>query len=116
VPDDLLRGFEAFRIDPEWQWVLTVDGKIAAQLLAAPMHGVLMILRVTALPTAPASGLLHLLRHVCKECAESNLLGYTVFLSDNTLEGKLLRIAQRAGAYIVPASGAWVAGRFDTGY
>ena len=117
VPAELLTGFEAFRIDAEWQWVLVCDGKIKAQLLAANTHGVLMILRLTALADAPHGWALAMFRRVLFDCRGLGMIGYTTFLSDATkAERSLMKIASRQGAYFVPVTGAWVAGRLDNGY
>src|ERR1700757_5150597 len=117
VPAELLVGFEGFKIDAEWEWVLVADGKVVAQMLCAPMHGVLMIVRLTALPTAPHGWAVTLFRRVLKECHGLKMIGYTTFLSDAThAERRLMKIIARTGGYLVPVSGVWAAGRFDTRY
>lgn len=117
VPAELVQGFEVYRIDDEWQWVLVVDGKIMAQLLCVNAHGILLMLRITALKEAPEGWALILLRHVLKECKELNLLGYMTFLADDTkAQRRLMRIVQRAGGYLQPVTGVWAAGRFDIRY
>jgi hypothetical protein len=117
VPQELLVGFEGFAIDPEWQWVLVSEGKIVAQLLAANMHGVLLILRVSSLPTAPRGWALTLFRRVLRDCSALGLIGFTTFLADNRpAERRLMRIVSRMGGYLIPCSGVWAAGRLDTRY
>lgn len=117
VPEELIVGFETRRIDPEWQWVLVEDDKVKAQLLCCNAHGVLMMLRITALPDAPEGWALKLFRKVLSDCADQGMLGYMTFLSDATKpERRLLTIAARQGAYVVPVSGSWIAGRMENGY
>ena len=117
VPAELIAGFETFKIDPEWQWVLVSDGKIKAQMLCVNAHGVLMILRLTALPDAPRGWALALFRKVLKECQEQEMLGYMTFLEDGKkAERRLMTIISRAGGYLKPWSGVWAVGRFETGY
>src|SRR5262252_6636474 len=82
VPLSLIEGFEAFKIDPEWQWVVVADGAVKAQLLCAPAHGVLMMLRLTALPDAPDGWALAMFRHVLRDCRKLEMLGYMTFLED----------------------------------
>ena len=117
VPAELMGGFEAFRIDPEWQWVLVSDGKIKAQMLCADTHGVLTIMRLSALPDAPHGWGVKLFRGVFAECKKLGLLGYITFLADDQrAERRLMSIVARSGGYLKPTSGVWAAGRFYIGY
>jgi hypothetical protein len=117
VPADLMRGFEAYRIDSEWQWVLIVDGSVKAQMLCANAHGILLILRLIAFPDAPHGWLAAMLRHVMAEARQAGCIGFITFLSDrNPAEVKLMRIVQRMGGFVLPQSGAMVAGSTETKY
>jgi hypothetical protein len=117
VPMDLLVGFESFRIDPEWVWVLVVDGKIKAQMLCANTHGVLTIMRISSLPDAPNGWALTLCRRVFKDCREQGLIAFMAFLSDGKkAERRLMRITERLGGFLVPVTGAWAAGSLVTRY
>jgi hypothetical protein len=117
VPPELLVGFEAFKIDPEWQWIAVADGKVVAQMLCANAHGVLMILRLTSLPDAPHGWAVALFRHVLSDCRELGMLGYMTFLSDDRrAERRLMTIVSRAGGYLKSCTGAWAVGRLDVGY
>jgi len=117
VPPELMTGFESLPIDPEWQWVLTVDGRIRAQMLCASAHGMLLILRVKAMPDAPAAWLVCFMRRVLADARALGMIGYVSFLSDrNPQEVKLMRIVQRAGGLLLPQSGAMVAGSLEVGY
>jgi hypothetical protein len=117
VPAELLAGFEGFKIDPEWQWVVVVDGRVKAQMLCANAHGVLMILRLTALPDAPRGWALGFFRYILKECRELGLIGIMTSLSDDTkAQRRLMTIIQRNGGYLEPYSGVWAAMRPETRY
>lgn len=117
VPPELIVGFEAFKIDPEWQWVLAVDDKIVAQMLCADMHGMLCILRLTAFEDAPVSWLVRFLRGVLAEAHRREMIGYVTFLSDaNPQERKLMRIVQRSGGMLMAATGAWGFGSTEVKY
>lgn len=117
VPSELLVGFEAFKIDPEWQWALVADGKVVAQLLGANTHGVLTIMRISALPNAPHGWALTLCRRVFKDCSALGMIGYMTFLADNRrAERRLMTIVSRAGGYLVPCTGVWAAGRLGVRY
>lgn len=118
VPEELMAGFEALKIDAEWQWVMTVDGKVVAQMLCAPMHGLLAIMRLTAFPDAPAAWLVRFMREVLAEVRrEQGMIGYITFLSDmNSQERKLMKIVQHSGGMLLPSSGAWAFGSTEVRY
>lgn len=117
VPEELMHGFEIFRIDPEWQWVLVVDDKVVAQMLCVDLHGMLGIVRLTAVSGAPSFWLVRFLRGVLTEAKSLGLSGYLSFLSDqNPQERKLMRIVQRSGGILLPSSGVWACGGLEVGY
>lgn len=117
MPAELLWGLEAFTIDPHWQWVLVDGDQVKAQMLCVNAHGILMMLRLTALPDAPAAWAVRLFREVLREARSRGCIGFMTFLADsNPQELKLMRIAQRHGSYFIPQSGAWVAGSTDGKY
>ena len=117
VPEALMIGFESFKIDPEWQWILIVGGEVKAQLLGVNAHGVLIILRLAALPNTPHGWAVRMFREVMRECKKNGLIGFTSFLDDRQpAERKLMRIVQRLGGYLLPATGAWAAGSTEIRY
>lgn len=117
VPAELMIGFEAWKIDPEWQWVLEADGKIVAQLLTANMHGMLYLLRITALPSAPNGWTVALLRHMLREGKRLGLIGYMVLLQDDSKAcRRMMRIIHRAGGFLEPICGVLAVGRLEVGY
>lgn len=117
VPAELIQGFEAYKIDPEWQWVVVYEGHVVAQLLATNAHGLLHILRITSLPVAPRGWAVALFRRVLDDCLKLKMIGYLTFLGDATrAERRLMRIVSRQGGYLVPVSGVWAAGRLENHY
>lgn len=117
VPAELVLGFEALPIEAEFQWVLVVDGKIKAQMLCGAMHGLLFIVRLTALPDAPKSWAVTLFRKVLADAKAQGIIGYVSFLSDsNPQEVKLMRIVQKSGGMLLPVSGAWGFGSVEVKY
>lgn len=117
VPAELITGFESLVLDREWQWVLVHEGKVKAQMLCANAHGLLLIMRLTALPDAPPGWLVRFFREVMRDARANGCIGFTTFLSDqNPQEVKLMRIVQRLGGVMYPQTGAWVAGSTEIGY
>lgn len=112
-----MRGFEAWKIDLEWQWVAVHEGRIVAQLLAAPMHGMLYLMRLTALPEAPKTWAVKLFRQMLRDGREAGLIGYLVLLQDSTPEQRrMMRIVQRHAGYLEPVTGVLAAGRLESTY
>lgn len=117
VPAELMRGFTAWKIDREWQWVAIHEGRVVAQLLTAPMHGTLYLMRLSALPDAPKTWAVRLFRQMLREGRERGLLGYLVLLTDSTpAERRMMRIVQRHAGYLEPVSGVLAAGRLESTY
>jgi len=117
VPAELMAGFEALPIDPEWQWVLVAGGRIVAQMLGARMHGLLLVMRLTAFPDAPRGWAVKMFRAALAEARSQGIIGYVTFLSDaNPQERKLMKIVQHSGGMIIPASGAWACGSTEVRY
>lgn len=117
VPVELVAGFETLKIDTEWQWVVVCDGKVVAQMLCAPMHGIMAILRLTAFKDAPHNWTLRLFRQALTEARGEGMIGYATFLSDaNPQEVKLMKIIQRSGGMLLPQSGAWGFGSSEVHY
>lgn len=117
VPAELIQGFEAYKIDPDWQWILVVDGMVKAQMLCANAHGILMILRLTAQSDAPYGWAVKLFRQVMKDAKFAGCIGFMTFLADqNPAEVQLMRIVQRLDGYLLPQSGAWAAASVDIAY
>ena len=111
LPEEMNAGLEYYTIDREWQWVAEYEGHIVGQVLAAPMHGVLMLLRITATPDAPSFWAVVALRKVLREANRRGLTGYTCFLDDRQpQEVKLMRIVEQHGGGFIPACGVWAAG------
>ena len=117
VPPELMRGFEAWKIDPEWQWVAVSEGNVVAQLLTAPMHGMLYLMRLTALPGAPHGWAVRLFRQMLRDGRERGLIGYFVLLQDNSPgQRRMMRIVQRHAGYLEPVTGVLAAGRLEVTY
>jgi hypothetical protein len=88
-----------------------------AQMLCANTHGVLTIMQLSSLPTAPRGWALAMIRRVFAECHSLGIIGYMAFLTDTKKpERRLMTIVSRAGGYLIPTSGAWAVGRLETRY
>lgn len=117
LPQELMDGLEAYRIDPDWQWVVEHDGKIVAQILACYAHGITILLRMSATKDAPKSWAVVALRQLLRDCRERGCIGFMTMLEDDKKqEVKLMRIVQKLGGYIRPFYGAVVAGTTDLKY
>lgn len=117
IPAELMVGIEPFHIVESWQWVVEYEDKIVAQILTAPAHGLLILLRMMSVPDAPASWLVLALRRILADAKERGLFGYVVLLQDSRpREAKLMRIVQKNGGMLIPFSGALAFGSTETKY
>lgn len=117
IPEELMDGLEAYRIDPDWQWVVEYDGYIVAQVLGCYAHGIVILLRMSATKDAPKIWAVVALRQVLKDCRERGCIGFMTMLEDSKpLEVKLMRIVQKLNGYVKPFYGAIVAGSTELKY
>jgi hypothetical protein len=117
IPEELMAGLEYFQIVESWQWLVLHQDKIVAQILTAPMHGVLLLLRMMSLPEAPHGWLVLALRRIMADAKAKGLFGAVVLLDDRRpQEVKMMRIAQRSGGMLLPYCGALAVGSTDWKY
>ena len=118
LSDELMDvGMRMFAIDYYWQWVAEYNGEIVGQILAAPMHGVLVLLRITASSKAPKNWTVLALRRVLSDAHQRGLSAYVTLLEDRkTNENRLARIAVKAGAVLMPFSGSIAIGPTEIKY
>lgn len=91
-----------WEFDPEWAWIAVKDGEQVGFLLGAPCHGTALMIMLKAIHeeewiVGP------LLRTFFKDCMARGFKGYMVhFNHDSPKQYRLKRIAQKAGAIILP--------------
>lgn len=117
IPAELMVGIEPFHIVEDWQWVVEYEGKIVAQILTAPAHGLLIFLRMMSTRDAPPSWLVLALRTIMADARARGLFGFLTLLQDSKLkEVKLMRMTQRNGGMLLPFSGVLAFGSTETKY
>ena len=119
IPEALKEGenWPLLDIDPDWMWLsYDQEERIVGFLIAANCHGLVLIMRVKMLPSAPRTALLRLFRRFIRDIRRRGALGYFAPLnvSASPMEAGLARIAFRAGAKILPAQ-IYVAGSVEAG-
>lgn len=117
IPVELMVGLEAFQIIEDWQWVVLHEDRIVAQILTAPAHGLLLLLRMMSLPSAPEGWAVLALRRVLADAKARGLIAYLVLLEDaRPQEVKLMRIVQKAGGILRPVCGVMGVGSTEVRY
>lgn len=117
IPAELMTGLEAFHIVSDWHWVILHEDKIVAQVLTAPAHGLLLLLRMMSVPDAPASWLVLALRRILADARARGLFGYLILLQDSKpKEAKMMRLTQLGGGMLLPFSGALAFGSTEFKY
>jgi hypothetical protein len=102
-------GIEYLTLNPQWVWVLVHKGKSVAVLAGCDGHKMFILMRIIASKSVKPSGILLLLRQAFRDAEIRGCFAFTAFLvPDSTPEMRLLRIATKAGANILPIEGAWV--------
>jgi hypothetical protein len=102
IPPSLEAGFDILnQLDPDWVWVLDVDGTIKGILVASPCHGAAMIWRIVVAPGSSQAALLRLLRAFLRDCRKRGLRGYLTFISlSREPEKRLAAILEHSGGRI----------------
>lgn len=94
-------------MDKEWIWVgysYSTDEPIAI-LVAAPMQGVAMLLRLFVKDSASSHVLVGLFRKSLADICNRGYTRYAVFLGDdNKAKAKLLRLVNKAGGEVIPGT------------
>lgn len=117
IPAELMQGFEAFQIAENWQWLVFHEGKVIAQILTCPAHGLLIFLRMMSLPEAPPFWLVVALRRILADARERGLFGYVILLEDSRpKEVKMMRLAQKGGGMLQPFYGVLAFGSTEFKY
>jgi len=119
IPYDSLRDGESsfwpeqLPLDPSHTWVAIRDAQIIGVLIAGELQSMLLLIRISVVPSAPPLTSMLLLRRAFSDARRRGLLGYLTFLSDSAAaETKLMRIVQRSRGDLLPVSGAWEFGKF----
>jgi hypothetical protein len=99
IPPELEAAFDILgQLDPDWVWVLDIDGKIRGVLVASPAHGVAMIWRIVVSPGASSMALGKLLRAFLRDCRARGVRGYlTVVSLAGESQARLAQIIEHAG-------------------
>lgn len=106
-------GFEDLTLNPRWVWIVEHKGRPVVILITINAHGLLILLRIGAIPEAPLHWPLVLFPQVFAEAKARGCKGYYTFLDDRQpTEVKLMRIVLRTEGALLPAYGAWAVGSF----
>jgi len=102
-------------VNPSWLWLLCDDvGTVKMALLAAPVHGLVFIVRLWSAEDAPKFLLRRLLRSFASECLDRGFKAGMTFLSvDQPKEVKLAKLALRYGATGIGFTGFCYGGGLD---
>lgn len=104
IPENLVDAFTKMpSLDLNWVWtVVDESGTTVGLIVAAPCHGVAMILRVKTVEGAPSSALIVLLRKFFADVRKRGLAGFMTFLDANTdTEKRLLVLSKKIGGKII---------------
>jgi hypothetical protein len=99
LSSELSRGLERLgELDFHWTWVASDGSRILGVLVAAPVHGIALVLKLNMALEAPKTAIIPLLRLFLRDMKERGVKGYlTWFDPSREAEKKFIRIAQRAG-------------------
>lgn len=113
-PDSLAMGFFGPSLQRDWCWLAENDHEALGGLMCSPMHGALLMLRVSVRNGAPRTTLRALLRTAVKVSKKRGLNGYVSLLDPTTEVGRsLFGIVRNVGGVQWPGPLIMVWGRFE---
>ena len=114
IPMELYGGFPLeSNFDCDWSWVALVDGVIRGYILAGAVQGVVIVMVVKAADKHQVV-LPKLFRTFLRDCLARGYTGWMTYLNhDKPEQGKLKRIAKKAGAIVFPFRIVCVGGRIS---
>lgn len=79
-PEELRTGYEGGQCDPDWIFVVEREEKPVAILVAAPVHIVVLLVRLLSSPRASVNDVRSLLLYFVKTVKERGYSGYITYL------------------------------------
>jgi hypothetical protein len=96
-PEGLNTGFEQMPVMKSWCWVAEEDNEVAGLLLAAPMHGLVYIMRLCIREGAPPATAFLLLRGFLRDTAERGFKGFLMHIDPTgAVDRKMIPLVKRA--------------------
>ena len=97
LPEDLRTGYEGGRCDPNWIFLVERDSQPVAILVSAPVHIVVMLVRLVTSKQAHVNDVRALLLHFVRTVKDRGYNGYFTYLGDDSeLERTLAKIIKAA--------------------
>src|SRR5690349_5986125 len=90
LPEGLRTGYEGGRCDPNWIFLVERDGKPVSILVAAPVHIVVLLVRMVSTPEAHVNDIRSLLVYFVKTVKERGYSGYITYLGLHLQQEKAL--------------------------
>lgn len=107
-------GWPPEALDPEWTFVVFVDGKLTSLLVATKTMNALLLMRLLSVGNG-APWLRTLWRELQHVCWKREIVGFWSCMdNERDAERKLMQLLKRAAATVeeYPAAGSWIRGRF----
>lgn len=80
LPEGLRTGYEGVKCDPDWIFLVERDGKPVSVLVAAPVHIVVLLVRLVSSPQAGVNDVRSLLLYFVQCVKERGYSGYITYL------------------------------------
>jgi hypothetical protein len=114
IPEGFNTGFERMPFMPEWIWIVEQDKTPAGVLIAAPMHGLIYLMRFCVKPGSDKTVALVLLRAMLKDTKARGFRGYIAHIDPtNSEENVLIPLCRKAGGAPLPLPQTMLVGSID---
>lgn len=114
IPNELRTPFpQVWEFDSDWTWVAERDGEMVATLFAGLCQGIVFVLMIRSIDKHK-SVVMKLIREASADCLARGHKAYMIYFNlQEENQVKLMRIAKKAGAVILPHASVCVGGEFN---
>jgi hypothetical protein len=99
-PEGFATGFEKMPVQKSWIWIAEVGDETIGVLMAAPMHGLVYIMRLCIREGAPPATAFLLLRGFLRDTAQRGFKGFLMHITPSVeRERRMIPMCKRAGGF-----------------
>jgi len=99
-PEGFNTGYEKMPVMKNWVWVAESEGEVAGILMAAPMHGLVYLMRLCIRDGAEKTTAFLMLRTFMRETAKRGFKGYWMHIDPTgEVDRKMIPLVKRAKGF-----------------
>lgn len=114
-PEGFSTGYEQMPVMKSWVWVAEEDNEVVGVLLAAPMHGLVYLMRICIHDGAKPTTAFLLLRTCMRDAVKRGFKGFFMHINPTEKIGtRMMKLVKRAKGIAMPAPNMMLVGSTET--